>query len=104
MIHDFLAFNANAFRHLVYLFSSNLWMILLLAAMVGTVVLRLKETVDTSVRDEQNIHGDFGTDLCVELLNENFVADLDLILFTTGLNDCVHALCFLLLPRLAQIR
>ena len=57
---------------------------------------RLADRDSFAVRDEQNIHGDFGTDLCVELLNENFVADRNLILFTTGLNDCVH--CFVLPP------
>lgn len=55
MLHDFFAFNANAFSNLIYIFTNNLWTLLFLAAAIGTIVLRLKETVDTSVRDEQNI-------------------------------------------------
>ena len=56
-----------------------------------------------SVCYQQNVKADICADLCVQFFYRDNVADLCLILFTTGLNDCVHG-CFLLLPRLAQIR
>lgn len=55
MADDFIAFNVNAVSNFLYLLQSNGFFILLLISVVGTIVLMLKEEVDTSVREEQNI-------------------------------------------------
>lgn len=49
------AFNINALNNIVYLFINNLWFFLMVAALMGIIVLQLKEEVSTAVRDEQNI-------------------------------------------------
>ena len=55
MIESFWAFNYNALTNILYLFKSNLWIILLAVSMLASIILRLKEEVDTSVNEEQNI-------------------------------------------------
>lgn len=52
---DFLTFHYNAVSNFIYMLTSNLWFFLLLIGVVGTIFLLLKEEVDTSVREEQNI-------------------------------------------------
>lgn len=55
MFNSFTAFNVNALSNFVYMVTSNGWMFLMIFSLFGTIVLRLKEQVDTSVREEQNI-------------------------------------------------
>lgn len=55
MLDSFLAFNYNAVSYFIYMLTSNFWMFLLLIGMIGTIILQLKEEVDTSIREEQNI-------------------------------------------------
>ncbi|MCR5293502.1 MAG: hypothetical protein K6E28_11580 [Eubacterium sp.] len=55
MWESFWAFNRNAANNFIYMLTSNFWFLFLLAAVVGTVVLQLKEQIDNSVREEQNI-------------------------------------------------
>ena len=52
MLDSFLAFHLSNF---IYMISSNLWFLLLLFGVLGTIILLLKEEVDTSIREEQNI-------------------------------------------------
>lgn len=52
---DFFAFNINAISYFTYLLVSNIGFFLLAIGAVGTVFLRLKEEIDASVREEQNI-------------------------------------------------
>lgn len=55
MLNSFFAFHVNAVSHFVYMISSNLWFLLLLVGVIGTIILLLKEEIDTSIREEQNI-------------------------------------------------
>ena len=55
MLDSFLAFHLNAISNFIYMISSNLWFLLLLFGVLGTIILLLKEEVDTSIREEQNI-------------------------------------------------
>lgn len=52
---SFIAFNINAVSNFLYILSSNLFFILLIMGVVGTIVLLLKDEIDESVREEQNI-------------------------------------------------
>lgn len=52
---DFLVFNINAFSNFLYLLVTNIWFLMLGIGAAGTAVLRLKDRIDSSVRDEQNI-------------------------------------------------
>lgn len=52
---DFIAFNINAISYFVYMLVTNVWFLLLGVGAAGTIILRLKEEIDTSVREEQNI-------------------------------------------------
>ena len=53
--NSFVAFNVNAANNFMYMLTSNFWFIFLLIAVVGTVILQLKDQVDHAVRKEQNI-------------------------------------------------
>ena len=52
---SFFAFNINAVNNFLYMISSNLWFFLIIFGAIGTIILLLKEEVDTAVREEQNI-------------------------------------------------
>lgn len=52
---ELFAFHMNAFSNLLYIFITNIWFILLGIGTAGTILLRLKDKIDTSIRDEQNI-------------------------------------------------
>lgn len=47
MLDSFIAFNINGISNFIYMITSNLWFLLLLVGVVGTIVLLLKEEVDT---------------------------------------------------------
>lgn len=55
MWQSFQAFNINAINNFLYMITSNMWFFLILIGVVGTIILRLKEEVDSAVREEQNI-------------------------------------------------
>ena len=55
MLESFLAFNQNALSNFAYMMKSNLWLSLMLVGVIGTIVLLMKEEVDTAVHEEQNI-------------------------------------------------
>lgn len=52
---DFITFNLNAINYFVYMLITNIWFLLLGIGAAGSILLRLKEQIDSSVRDEQNI-------------------------------------------------
>lgn len=52
---DFIAFNVNAVSNFVYVLTSNLWFMLMILSVAGTILLLLKEEIDTAVHEEQNI-------------------------------------------------
>ena len=55
MWESFKAFNINAINHFIYIVTSNFWFFLIIIGVIGTIILLLKEEVDSSVREEQNI-------------------------------------------------
>ena len=55
MWESFVSFNVNGVGNFIYILTSNPWFLMLLTGFVGTVILQLKEEVDTSIREEQNI-------------------------------------------------
>ena len=54
-MNDFIAFNQNALNNLIYLFTTNLWNLLFLVAMAGTVVLRIRNVIDEHVEEHVGI-------------------------------------------------
>ena len=55
MLDSFVAFHINAVSNFAYMVTSNLWLLLLIVGVVGTISLNLKEEIDVAVREEQNI-------------------------------------------------
>lgn len=55
ILNSFVAFNVNAVNNFIYMLTSNLSFFLIVGGVIGTIVLQLKEEVDISVREEQNI-------------------------------------------------
>lgn len=54
-LQEFIAFNQNALNNLIYLFTSNIWNVLFLGAMIGIVVLRMKMVVDNHIEEHVGI-------------------------------------------------
>lgn len=54
-MNSFIAFNINAVNNFIYILTSNLWFFLIIIGVIGTIALQLKEEIDDSVREEQNI-------------------------------------------------
>lgn len=52
---SFVAFNENAIYSLIYIMQKNVWFIVIAAAAVVSLILMLKEELDYSVNEEQNI-------------------------------------------------
>lgn len=55
MWKSFVAFNINGINNILYILFSNFWFFLIIIGVIGTIILLLKEEIDTSVREEQNI-------------------------------------------------
>lgn len=55
MWESFKAFNINGINNFLYIITSNFWFFLIIIGVIGTIILLLKEEIDTSVREEQNI-------------------------------------------------
>lgn len=55
MIQSFQAFNLNSIHNLVYVFQTNLWLILSVVGSLGIIVLNVKEEIEDYVTEEQNI-------------------------------------------------
>lgn len=52
---SFEAFNKNAVYSIIYIMQRNVWFILIAAAALASIVMMLKEEMDYSVHEEQNI-------------------------------------------------
>ena len=52
---EFITFNINAFSNFLYILITNIWFLMLGAGAAGTILLRLKDRIDNSIREEQNI-------------------------------------------------
>ena len=55
LLTSFKAFNKNALSSLQYVMSQNIWFVLIAVAAITAIVLMLKEELDYSVNEEQNI-------------------------------------------------
>ena len=52
---SFAAFNENAVYSLVYIMQRNAWFIIIAVAALASIIMMLKEEVEYSVNEEQNI-------------------------------------------------
>ncbi len=55
MIESFIAFNVNAFSSLTYLFMTNWWFIFIAIGAVSSMVMMLRDEVDSVVKNEQQV-------------------------------------------------
>ncbi len=55
LAESFKAFNENAVYSLLYIMQKNVWFIVIAIAAIVSIVLMLKEELDYSVNEEQNI-------------------------------------------------
>lgn len=55
MLHSFIAFHYNAMNNIVYMFTNNIFLLILVFACFATTYFMLKEEVRTSVNDRQDI-------------------------------------------------
>ena len=53
--YSFVTFNINAAATLAYVFTTNGWFLLIAAAAIASVVMYLKNEVDISVHEEQQV-------------------------------------------------
>lgn len=51
----FVAFNTNGAAYLIYTISNSFWYLLLAASAVTCILLYLKEEIDVTVREEQQV-------------------------------------------------
>ena len=54
-IESFKVFNANGINNLVYAFSANWWLFLIVIGAVATTVMSVTSKIGTVVREEQNV-------------------------------------------------
>lgn len=52
---SFQAFNQNALYSLVYIMQQNIWFVLIALSAVASIIMMLREELDYSVSEEQNI-------------------------------------------------
>ncbi len=52
---SFKAFNENAVYSLIYIMQRNAWFIVIAVAALASMIMMLKEALDYSVNEEQNI-------------------------------------------------
>ncbi len=52
---SFAAFNMNAAASLQYLFTANIWLFLLMASCIATIIINLFESIEYSVSEQQRI-------------------------------------------------
>ena len=50
-----LTFNVNAASHLAYVVSTNGWLLLIAAGAIASIIMYMKDEVETSVHEEQAI-------------------------------------------------
>ena len=55
IIESFAAFNINAFSSLTYLFMTNWWFLLIAIGAVLSMVMMLKDEVESVVKNEQQV-------------------------------------------------
>ena len=55
MLQSFIAFHVNGVSNIIYLITHNFWIFLIIFGLFGTILLNLKEEVDMSHNEEQNI-------------------------------------------------
>lgn len=55
IIHNFLVYNQNAFNKIVYLCTTNWWLIITFVCMLTTMFFMFKEAVRSDVREDISI-------------------------------------------------
>lgn len=55
LLQSFITFNVNAASHLAYVVSTNGWLLLIAAGAIASIVMYMKDEVETSVHEEQAI-------------------------------------------------
>ena len=55
LMQSFHAFNVNSLNSLIYIISSNIWLILSVIGSLAIIVMNVKEEIDDYVDEEQNI-------------------------------------------------
>lgn len=55
ILQSFLAFHQNSIHNLIYLFKTNLWLILIMIGSVWIIVMNVREEIEDYVTEEQNI-------------------------------------------------
>ena len=55
IIDTFLAFNINAFSSLAYIFMTSWWFLLIAFGAVLSMVMMLRDEIDSIVKDEQQV-------------------------------------------------
>lgn len=55
MLNAFLTFNINALNSITYHLSTNIWTVLSMISVGMLIAMSLKNVIDTTVREEQNI-------------------------------------------------
>lgn len=55
LLQSIIAFHVNSVSNFLYLITSNLWMLLVVVALLWNVFLNLKLTVDDSINEKQVI-------------------------------------------------
>lgn len=55
MAASFAAFNVNAFNNLLYIIKTNLWTVLTVMGAVSMIIMNLKEEIEDTVTERQNI-------------------------------------------------
>lgn len=52
---SFRAFNQNAMNSLTYIMQQNIWFVLIALSAIASIIMMLREELDYSVNEEQNI-------------------------------------------------
>lgn len=55
LLQSFITFNINAASNLAYIVSTNGWLLLIAAGAIASVIMYMKDEVETSVHEEQAI-------------------------------------------------
>ena len=55
LAESFQAFNQNAMNSLTYIMQQNIWFVLIALSAVASIIMMLREELDYSVNEEQNI-------------------------------------------------
>ena len=55
ILNSFVTFNINAASHLAYIVTTNGWFLLIALGAIASVIMYLKDEIDVSVHEEQQV-------------------------------------------------